>query len=227
MEAIRDEDLPRQLPSRADFQALLAGLIERRVGFTVSADVEDLLRRTEALLEGHFVLTSGLHSSHYIQCARLLQYPQHAGALGGWLADRFQDQAVDAVISPALGGLIIGHETARALGVRALFGERENGVMTLRRGFSLQSTERVVIVEDVTTTGGSVRELIRLVQEFKGTVLGVGAILDRSGGQVDLEVPLRPLLTMQVPAYQPEACPLCQQGSAPVKPGSRRQGAES
>ena len=226
VEAMRDEDLPRQLPSRADFQTLLEGLIERRVGFTVSTSVEDLLRRTEALLEGHFVLTSGLHSSRYIQCARLLQYPQHAAAVGGWLADRFQEQAADAVISPALGGLIIGHETARALGVRALFGERENGVMTLRRGFALQPAERVVIVEDVTTTGGSVRELMRLVQELEGTALGVGAILDRSGGQVDLGVPLHALLTMPMPIYQPEACPLCQQGSAPVKPGSRQRGAE-
>ena len=208
---------------RERFDSLIAG----RLFFTAEEPFEDLLRRTEALLEGHFVLTSGLHSSHYIQCARTLQHPQHAEALGGCLADRFQDYAVDAVISPAVGGLIIGHETARALGARALFGERDNGVMALRRGFALQPGERVVIVEDVVTTGGSVRELIRLVQDLEGAVVGVGAILDRSGGQVDLDVPLRPLLTMQVPTYQPEACPLCQQGSAPVKPGSRQQGAES
>jgi orotate phosphoribosyltransferase len=211
------------VPSHTAFKTLLEGLIERRHGFSVSTSVEDLLRRTEALLEGHFVLTSGLHSSRYIQCARLLQHPQHAEALGGWLADRFRGQAVDAVISPALGGLIIGHETARALGVRALFGERDNGVMTLRRGFALQPRERVVIVEDVTTTGGSVRELIRLVRELEGAVVGVGAILDRSGGQVHMGVPLHALITMQVPAYQPEACSLCQQGSAPTKPGSRQQ----
>ncbi len=207
------------------FKERFDSLIEGRLFFTIEEPFEDLLRRTEALLEGHFVLTSGLHSSRYIQCARTLQHPKYAEGLGGCLADTFQDQAVDAVISLAVGGLIIGHETARALGVRALFGERENGVMTLRRGFDLQPAERVVIVEDVITTGGSVRELIRLVQELEGIVLGVGAILDRSGGQVDLGVPLNALLTLQVPTYTPEACPLCQQGSAPVKPGSRQQGA--
>ncbi len=189
---------------------------------TVAKRVEDLLRRTEALLDGHFVLTSGLHSSRYVQCARMLQHPKHAEALGGWLADRFRGEAVEVVVSPALGGLIIGHEMARALGVRALFGERENGVMTLRRGFALQPAERVVVVEDVTTTGGSVRELITLVQAFEGTVVGVGAILDRSGGQVDLGIPLHALITMQVPTYTPEACPLCQQGGSPVKSGSRQ-----
>ncbi|CAI8034774.1 Orotate phosphoribosyltransferase [Geodia barretti] len=200
-------------------------LIEGRFFFTTEEPFEDLLRRTKAVLEGHFVLSSGLHSSHYIQCARTLQHPKHAEALGGCLADRFQDYAVDAVISPALGGLIIGHETGRALGARAIFGERDNGAMTLRRGFGLQPGERVVIIEDVITTGGSVRGLIRLVEDLEGIVVGVGAILDRSGGQVDLGVPLNALLTMQVPTYQPEACPLCQQGSSPVKPGSRQQGA--
>lgn len=205
------------------FRERFDSIIEGRLFFTTEEPFEDLLRRTEALLEGHFVLTSGLHSSHYIQCARTLQHPQHAEALGGCLADRFQDYAVDAVLSPAVGGLIIGHETARALGARrALFGERENGVMVLRRGFALQPGERVLIVEDVITTGGSVRELMGLVQRSEATVVGVGAILDRSGGQVDLGVLLRPLLTMRVPAYQPEACPLCQQGSAPAKPGSRQ-----
>ncbi len=221
VESMRSRDLANMSNI---FKERFDRLIEGRLFFTAEEPFEDLLRRTEALLEGHFVLTSGLHSSHYIQCARTLQHPKHAEALGGCLADRFQDYAVDAVISPAMGGLIIGHETARALGGRALFGERDNGAMTLRRGFDLQPAERVVIVDDVITTGGSVRELIRLVQDLEGTVVGVGAILDRSGGQVDLGVPLNALLTMQVPTYQPEACPLCQQGSSPVKPGSRQQG---
>ena len=221
VESMRSRDLANMSNI---FKERFDRLIEGRFFFTAEEPFEDLLRRTEALLEGHFVLTSGLHSSHYIQCARTLQHPKHAEALGGCLADRFQDYAVDAVVSPAMGGLIIGHETARALGGRALFGERDNGAMTLRRGFDLQPAERVVIVEDVITTGGSVRELIRLVQDLEGTVVGVGAILDRSGGQVDLGVPLNALLTMQVPTYQPEACPLCQQGSSPVKPGSRQQG---
>ena len=221
VESMRSRDLANMSNI---FKERFDRLIEGRFFFTAEEPFEDLLRRTEALLEGHFVLTSGLHSSHYIQCARTLQHPKYAEALGGCLADRFQDYAVDAVISPAMGGLIIGHETARALGGRALFGERDNSAMTLRRGFDLQPAERVVIVEDVITTGGSVRELIRLVQDLEGTVVGVGAILDRSGGQVDPGVPLNALLTMQVPTYQPEACPLCQQGSSPVKPGSRQQG---
>ena len=218
VESMRDVDLETM---RSIFNERFNSIIEGRLFFTAEEPFEDLLRRTGALLEGDFVLSSGLHSSHYVQCARTLQYPKHAEALGGCLADRFQDYAVDAVISPALGGLIIGHETARALGARALFGERENGAMTLRRGFALQPGERVLIVEDVITTGGSVRELIRLVEESEATVVGVGAILDRSGGQVDLGVLLRPLLTMQMPTYEPEARPLRQQGSAPVKPGSR------
>ena len=204
------------------FRERFDSLIEDRLFFTVEEPYEDLLRRTEAVLEGHFVLSSGLHSSHYIQCARTLQHPKHAEGLGGCLADTYRDYEVDAVLSPAVGGLIIGHETARSLGTRALFGERDNGVMTLRRGFELQAGERVVVIEDVITTGGSVRDLIHLVQDAGGTVLGVGAIIDRSGGQVDLGVPLNPLITMRVPTYQPDACPLCQQGSSPVKPGSRQ-----
>ena len=207
------------------FKERFDSLIEGRLFFTAEDPYEDLLRRTEAVLEGHFVLSSGLHSSHYIQCARTLQYPKYAEALGGCLADTYRDYEVDAVVSPALGGLIIGHETARSLGVRALFGERDNGAMTLRRGFGLQPGERVVIIEDVITTGGSVRGLIRLVEDLEATVVGVGAILDRSGGQVDLAVPMNPLFTKQMPIYQADACPLCQEGSAPVKPGSRQQGA--
>ena len=208
------------------FRERFDSLIEDRLFFTAEEPYEDLLRRTEAVLEGHFLLSSGLHSSHYIQCARTLQHPKYAEGLGGCLADTYRDYEVDAVLSPAVGGLIIGHETARSLGARALFGERDNGVMTLRRGFDLQPGEQVVIIEDVITTGGSVRDLIHLVQDIGGTVLGVGAIIDRSGGQVDLGVPLNPLITMRVPTYQPDACPLCQQGGSPVKPGSRGQGAD-
>ncbi|MDE0205241.1 MAG: orotate phosphoribosyltransferase, partial [Candidatus Tectomicrobia bacterium] len=155
------------------FRERFDSLIQDRLFFTIEEPFEDLLRRTNALLEGHFVLASGLHSPRYIQCARTLQYPEHAAALGGCIADRFQDYEVDAVISPALGGLIIGHETARPLNARALFGERDNGAMALRRGFDVQAGEKVVIVEDVITTGGSVMELIRLAQDRQATVLGV------------------------------------------------------
>ena len=219
-ESMRNVDLAAM---RNMFHDRFDSIIENRLFFTMEEPFEDLLRRTGALLEGDFVLASGLRSSHYVQCALTLQHPKYAEGLGGCLADRFRDYTVDAVISPALGGLIIGHETARALGARAIFGERENGAMTLRRGFALQPGERVLIVEDVITTGGSVRELIRLVEESEATVVGVGAILDRSGGQVDLGVLLRPLLTMQMPTYEPEACPPYQQGSSPVRPGSRGQ----
>jgi len=151
---------------------------------TVAEQVLELLRTTEALLEGHFLLTSGQHSGGYVQCAKVLQYPHHAEALGRWIADSFRGTAVDVVITPAVGGIVIGQEVARALGVRAIFGEREGGVMTLRRGFAVTPRERVLVVEDVTTTGGSVREIMRLAQERQGQVVGVApfstAVLGRS-----------------------------------------------
>ena len=203
------------------FRERFDSLIEDRLFFTMEEPFEDLLRRTGALLDGDFVLASGLHSPRYIQCALTLQYPEHAAALGGCIADRFQDYEVDAVISPALGGVVIGHETARALNARALFCERQDGAMTLRRGFEVRAGEKVVIVEDVVTTGGSARELIKLAQDRGATVLGVGAIVDRSGGQVDLGVPLNALMTIQAPIYPPNDCPLCDEGSTPEKPGSR------
>jgi orotate phosphoribosyltransferase len=184
--------------------------------------VLQLLRATGALLEGHFILTSGLHSGGYVQCAKVLQYPQHAETLGHWIADSLHSTAVDVVISPAVGGIVIGQEVARALGVRAIFGEREGGMMTLRRGFEVTPGERVLVVEDVTTTGGSVREIMQVAQECQGQVVGVGAILNRSPGQIDLGVPLHALALLHIQNYQPEVCPLCQQGSQPVKPGSRQ-----
>ena len=189
---------------------------------TVAEQVLQLLRATGAVLEGHFLLTSGQHSGGYVQCAKVLQYPQHAEALGRWLADRWRGTAVDVVISPAVGGIVIGQEVARALGVRAIFGEREGGVMTLRRGFEVTAGERVLVVEDVTTTGGSVREVMQAAQERQGQIVGVGAILNRSAEPIDLGVPLHVLAMLQMQNYQPDACLLCQQGSQPVKPGSRQ-----
>lgn len=184
--------------------------------------VLQLLRATGAILEGHFILTSGMHSGGYVQSARALQYPQHAETLGRWIADSFHGTAVDVVISPAIGGIVIGQEVARALGVRAIFGEREGGVMALRRGFEVAPGERVLVIEDVTTTGGSVREIMHLVQQRQGQIVGVGAILNRSPGQIDLGVPLHTLALLQIQNYQPDACPLCRQGSQAVKPGSRQ-----
>ena len=184
--------------------------------------VLQLLRATGAILEGHFLLTSGLHSGGYVQSAKALQYPQCAETLGRWIAASLHGTAVDVVISPAIGGIVIGQEVARALRVRAIFGEREGGVMTLRRGFEVVPGERVLVVEDVTTTGGSVREIMQVAQERQGQVMGVGAILNRSPGQIDLGVPLHALALLQIQNYRPDACPLCQQGSQPVKPGSRQ-----
>jgi orotate phosphoribosyltransferase len=189
---------------------------------TVAERVLEILRATGALLEGHFLLTSGLHSSSYVQCARALQHPQHAETLGRWIADGFRDAAIDVVMSPAIGGIIIGHEVARGLGVRALFGERQQGTMLLRRGLEVSPGERVLVVEDVTTTGGSVREIMHLVQERQGLVAGVGTILDRSGGQIAFAVPHHTLATLSIPNYPPDTCPLCRQGSRAEKPGSRQ-----
>jgi len=180
-----------------------------------------IFEHTGALLEGHFQLTSGLHSPRYLQCALVLQYPEHAEFVGRALAARFGDDRVDVVVAPAIGGIIVAHETARAFGVRALFTEREAGVMTLRRGFRLIRGERVLVVEDVVTTGGSTRETIDAVIDADGVVIGAGSLVDRSGGAVDVGVRRQSLLTLDVPAYEPSECPLCKEGVPQIKPGSR------
>jgi orotate phosphoribosyltransferase len=183
--------------------------------------VLDLFRTSGALLEGHFRLTSGLHSSGYLQCALVLQHPAHAEALGRALAARLPASGATAVLSPALGGLIIGHEVARALGVRALFAERQEGALTLRRGFALSSEDRVVVIEDVVTTGGSTRETVEVARTAGATVIAAGSIIDRSGGQSTLDVPFQSLVTLSLPTYQAAACPLCAKGLPVTKPGSR------
>src|SRR5881394_2353061 len=181
----------------------------------------DLFRRSGALLEGHFRLTSGLHSSGYLQCALVLQHPSHAEALGRAIADRVRPLRPTVVLSPALGGVVIGHEVGRALGVRAIFAERQEGRLSLRRGFALDAADRVLVVEDVMTTGGSTRETIEVAKAAGGTVVGTASIVDRSGGALEFDVPYASLLEIALPTYQPEACPLCAQGLAVVKPGSR------
>ncbi len=182
----------------------------------------DELKAAGALLEGHFKLSSGLHSPRYLQCARYLADPAHAEAAGRQLAARLKSCSVQVVVAPALGGVIIGHEAARALGIRFLFTERADGVMQLRRGFSVEPGERALIVEDVVTTGGSTREVMDVVKQFGGSVVGVGAIVNRSGVENPFApLPFTALLTVEVPAYPPEACPMCQAGSPVVKPGSR------
>jgi orotate phosphoribosyltransferase len=181
----------------------------------------DLFRRSGALLEGHFRLTSGLHSPGYLQCALVLQHPQHAEALGRAIADRARDLRATLVLSPALGGVVIGHEVGRALGVRAIFCERQDGVLTLRRGFVISETDRVLVVEDVLTTGGSTRETMQVAKAAGGQVVGAGSIVDRSGGAVRFDVPFTSLLAIDLPTYEPDKCPLCAQGLPVIKPGSR------
>lgn len=185
-----------------------------------------LFQQTGAYLSGHFRLTSGLHSPNYLQSALVLQHPQHAETLGREMAARITaltgSRRIDLVISPALGGLIIGHETARALGVRFLFTERDpDRKMSLRRGFVLQPGEVAVVVEDVITTGGSTREVIDIVRMYGAEPAAAGSIIDRSGGAVDLGIPRVALETLKVTAYDPAVCPLCAAGEPVVKPGSR------
>ena len=178
-------------------------------------------RRAGALLEGHFRLTSGLHSSGYLQCALVLQHPADAAACGDAIAARVRDLGVQAVISPAIGGIVIGQEVGRALGVRAIFAERQDGAMTLRRGFALTPGEKVLVVEDVVTTGGSTRETMAVARAAGAQVVGAASIIDRSGGQQQLDVPYIALATVSLPTYEPAACPLCLAGQPVVKPGSR------
>jgi orotate phosphoribosyltransferase len=189
---------------------------------------ESLLRIFEekgALLQGHFLLTSGLHSPRYLQCARVLMDPPLATRLGAALALGLRPllggESPGAVVAPALGGVLVAHEVARALGCRGLFTERQDGAMTLRRGFTLDRGEGVVVVEDVVTTGGSTREVIEAVRARGARVLAVGSLVDRSGGTVDLGVPRTCLLALEVPTHAADACPLCAAGSRPEKPGSR------
>ncbi len=185
--------------------------------------VLQVFNESGALLQGHFKLTSGLHSGRYLQCALVLQHPRHAAELGTELALRMKELAgaPSLVIAPALGGILVAHEVARALGVRSMFAERQEGVLRLRRGFEIESEERCFVVEDVVTTGGSTRETMEVVTRAGGKVIAAGALIDRSGGRADLGVPRVALAVLDVPTFPPETCPLCKTGSQVVKPGSR------
>lgn len=188
----------------------------------MSADkVLSLMEELGALHRGHFLLSSGRHSDTYFQCARLLQFPELARELGAALAGLFADEACDLVVSPALGGILIGHEVARALGRRFVFTERKDGVMGIRRGFSLEKGEKVIIVEDVVTRGTSLLEVRDVVEAAGGRVVGLTSIIDRTGGEVELPLPLRSLARVTVETWEPAACPLCARGLDVVKPGSR------
>ena len=181
----------------------------------------DLFRRSGALLDGHFRLSSGLHSAGYLQCALVLQHPQHAEALGRAIADRTRELGASVVLSPALGGVVIGHEVGRGLGVRAIFAERVDRVLALRRGFVIGERDRVLVVEDVLTTGGSTRETIEVAKAAGGQVVGAASLVDRSGGAVRFDVPFSALLEVAVGTHEPGECPLCALGLPLVKPGSR------
>lgn len=205
----------------------------------MNTEVLSILKKTGAFLEGHFELSSGLHSPDYVQCALVLQHPELAEKFGGMLAQAFKDRGVKVVIAPALGGVIICHETARALKTRAIFAERvssgeKRGKMILRRGFRINKGEKVLIVEDVVTTGGSTREIVELVREAGGDVVGIGFLIDRSSGEVSFDVDtsfrgqgrprilIEALLVLEMKTYNPEDCPLCRNGISVVKPGSRK-----
>ena len=189
------------------------------------SDLLSLFVERGALLDGHFLLSSGLHSPRYLQCARVLMDPALAKRLGDALAERLRAALAGAepkaVIAPALGGVLVAHEVARAFGCRGLFTERQDGMMTLRRGFTLEAGEPVVVVEDAITTGRSTREVLDAVTALGARVLAVGSLVDRSMGEVDFGVPRCSLLRLDIPTYQAESCPLCAAGSRPVKPGSR------
>lgn len=187
-------------------------------------EVLELFRSSNALLEGHFQLSSGLHSDRYIQCALVLQYPEWALQLGAALGGMFQDVLpVSGVVAPAIGGILVAHEVARALDTRALFTERVNHEMTLRRGFSLQPADRVIVVEDVLTTGLSTHETMQAIERAGGQVVGVGALIDRRPGEASspFSVPIRSLAKLGLQSYAANDCPLCQKKIPVVKPGSR------
>ena len=185
-------------------------------------DVQKIFEQAGAVRKGHFELSSGLHSSTYIQCALVLQYPNQAEILGRALSELFVNLQVSCVVAPAMGCITIGYEVARALGVRSLWVERDrSGQMALRRGWELKAGERVLVIEDVWTTGGSTRETIGVVEQEEGLVVAAGALIDRTGGRVEWNVPARALLEMEVPSYEPDDCPLCRAGGASTRPGSR------
>jgi len=186
--------------------------------------IKEIFLKSDAFLEGHFLLSSGLHSPYYLQCAKVLQYPEYAEILCRELAKRLKELNVDydLVIAPAIGGIIVSYETARHLKVRGIFAERVNGKLTLRRGFEIKKGEKAIVVEDVVTTGKSTKETMEVVKNHGGEVVAVGSLVDRSGGKTEFGIPFVSLWKLEVPVYEPSSCPLCKEGKIElVKPGSR------
>ncbi len=185
-------------------------------------EILGIFKKTGALLEGHFLLTSGRHSNVYFQCAKVLQYPEYTEKICSIIAEHFRNEDIDTVISPAIGGIIVGQEVARQLNKRSIFAEREDKKLTLRRGFSLEEGEKVLVCEDVVTTGGSVFEVIDIVKNSGAQVAGVGFIVDRSNGKVRFGFPQKSTIKMDVVSYLPDECELCKKGIPFEKPGSRK-----
>lgn len=185
-------------------------------------EITEILIKCDVLLEGHFLLTSGKHSNKYLQCAKLFQYPEYSEAISTELADKLKKYNADVIIGPAIGGIILAYEVARQMGLKALFAERENGVMKLRRGFEIKKGSRVIVVEDVVTTGGSVKEVIALVESIGSSVVAVGSVIDRSNGLADFMCPFENVIRVDVEAFDADKCPLCKSGFIPYKPGSRK-----
>ena len=184
-------------------------------------DILEIYKKTGGLRTGHFQLTSGLHTASYLQSALVLQYPEHAVRIGEEIARRFHNERVEVVVGPAVGGIIISHTVGKALGARSIYVERKGGKLIFYRGFTIKPKERALIVEDVVTTGGSVQETIDVVEKYGAEVVGVGSIVERSGGKVRFPVPYHPLLVITAPSYPPASCPQCKKGEAVIIPGSR------
>jgi len=182
----------------------------------------DIFNKTGAILEGHFELSSGLHSNKYLQCALVLQHPEYCTKLCSELGKKFKDEKITAIIAPALGGVIVSYEVARSLGVRSLFSERKDSKMLLRRGFSLSADDRVLVVEDVVTTGKSTLEVVKLVKASGAQLVGIGAIIDRSSSKIEFNARFEALIKIDVPTFKPQECPLCKKGAPITKPGSRK-----
>ncbi len=183
--------------------------------------VIEILTKAGVLMEGHFLLTSGKHSNKYLQCAKIFQYTKYSEELCKTLAQKFQNDGIEVVIGPAIGAIQMAYEVSRHLGVKNIFAERENTIMTLRRGFTIEKGQKVLIVEDVVTTGGSVKEVIEIVNEHGGEVAGVGVIVDRTGGKADFATKFESVISVDVESFEQKDCPMCQQGVPIIKPGSR------
>jgi len=189
---------------------------------TEKDEILEIFKKSKALLSGHFLLSSGLHSDIYFEKFQVLQYPEYVQILCKKLAEKFERDKIEVVVGPTTGGIIIAYEVAKNLKTRAIFAESEEGKRIFKRGFQLNEGERTLIVDDILTTGGSINEVINLVKEYKGNIIGIGVLLDRSGGKVKFDFPLKALATVQAKTYQPESCPLCKENISLVKPGSKK-----